>query len=238
MTIKSKFSKLSIALLSTATMGAALIANTGNANADEIYTVKSGDTLSAISAKFGLDGYQGLATANKIKDVNVIYVGQKLVVTDNGSIKQATSSEVKSLPEVSKNANAEGTTTNATATQSNATSSSATSTNTTTNAAPAPKAATTNTSASTSNASTSNVGGSVSSVAAAMAAKTGTSAATWQRIIMRESGGNANIANSSSGAYGYFQLLGHGEHSGMSAAEQVNMAAQVYNAQGMAAWGE
>lgn len=71
-----------------------------------------------------------------------------------------------------------------------------------------------------------------------MAAKTGVSAATWQQIINRESGGNANAVNASSGAYGYFQLLGHGEHAGMSASEQVNMAADVYKAQGMSAWSE
>ena len=76
------------------------------------------------------------------------------------------------------------------------------------------------------------------SVAQQMAAKTGVSATTWQRIINRESGGNANAVNASSGAYGYFQLLGHGEHAGMSTSEQVNMAASVYKAQGMSAWSE
>lgn len=76
------------------------------------------------------------------------------------------------------------------------------------------------------------------SVAQQMAAKTGVSATTWQRIIDRESGGNANAVNASSGAYGYFQLLGHGEHAGMSTSEQVNMAASVYKAQGMSAWSE
>lgn len=55
---------------------------------------------------------------------------------------------------------------------------------------------------------------------------------------MRESGGNANVSNASSGAYGLFQLLGHGEHAGMSVAEQINMATNVYNAQGLSAWGE
>ena len=79
---------------------------------------------------------------------------------------------------------------------------------------------------------------STGSVAEQMAAKTGVSAATWQQIINRESGGNANAVNASSGAYGYFQLLGHGEHAGMSTSEQVEMAADVYNAQGMSAWSE
>lgn len=72
--------------------------------------------------------------------------------------------------------------------------------------------------------------------ASQIAAKTGTSVETWSYIIERESGGNANIRNASSGAYGYFQLLGHGEHDGMSVDEQVNMAVDVYNAQGFSAW--
>lgn len=79
---------------------------------------------------------------------------------------------------------------------------------------------------------------STSSVAQQMAAKTGVSAATWSKIIERESGGNANAVNASTGAYGYFQLLGHGEYAGMSASEQVNMAAKVYKAQGLSAWSE
>lgn len=74
------------------------------------------------------------------------------------------------------------------------------------------------------------------SAADKMASRTGVSASTWEYIIERESGGNANIRNSSSGAFGLFQLLGHGEHDGMSIDEQVNMAVDVYNAQGLSAW--
>lgn len=73
-------------------------------------------------------------------------------------------------------------------------------------------------------------------VAQQMATRTGVSEETWAYIIQRESGGNANIRNASSGAFGYLQLLGHGEHDGMSADEQVNMAVDVYNAQGLSAW--
>jgi LysM repeat protein len=109
MSIKSKISKLSIALLSGAAIGAAMITTSGSASADEIYTVKSGDTLSEISYAFGLNGdYNSIAKANDIKDANIIEVGQKLVITNNGSIKKATKSEVNSLPEVSKNTNAAG----------------------------------------------------------------------------------------------------------------------------------
>ncbi|MDT9683369.1 LysM peptidoglycan-binding domain-containing protein [Streptomyces sp. TRM76323] len=69
-----------------------------------------------------------------------------------------------------------------------------------------------------------------------IASKTGTSVATWEYIIQRESGGNEQIVNQSSGATGLFQLLGHGEYVGMSVDEQVAMAVQVYNAQGFSAW--
>ncbi|KAF0350378.1 aggregation-promoting factor [Pediococcus pentosaceus] len=113
MSIKAKLSKLSIALLSGAALGAAMITTTSSsANADEIYTVKSGDTLSEISYAFGLNGdYNSLAKANNIKDANIIEVGQKLVITNSGDIKKATKSEVNTLPEVAKNANAANTTT-------------------------------------------------------------------------------------------------------------------------------
>lgn len=216
MSIKSKFSKLSIALLSGAAIGAAMITTSGSASADEIYTVKSGDTLSEISYAFNLNGdYNSIAKANNIKDVNVITVGQKLVITNSGNIKKATKSDVKSLPEVAKNSTAaEAATTSAAST-------------------------TTSSAASTSNSSASTTSSNVSAsgAAQAMAQRTGVSASTWQAIINRESGGNPNATNASSGAYGLFQLLGHGEHQGMSVSEQVDMAVSVYNAAGgMSPW--
>lgn len=225
MSIKSKFSKLSIALLSSAAIGAAMITTSGSANADEIYTVKAGDTLSEISYAFNLNGdYDSIAKANNIKDVNVITVGQKLVITNSGNIKKATKSDVKALPEVAKNSTAAEA-----ANTGVATSSAATNTNTNTNT----QATTKNTASTTS--SSSNV--SASGAAQAMEQRTGVSAATWQAIINRESGGNANATNASSGAYGLFQLLGHGEHQGMSVSEQVDMAANLYHAAGgMSPW--
>ena len=111
MSIKSKISKMSIALLSGAAIGAAMITTSGSASADEIYTVKSGDTLSEISYTFGLNGdYNTIAKANNIADVNVIYVGQKLKITNDGDIKQATNKDVQQLPEVKQNTNAAGST--------------------------------------------------------------------------------------------------------------------------------
>lgn len=53
------------------------------------YTVKSGDTLSAIASRFGVS-YQQLAQANSITNPNRIYVGQ--VIRVNGSAPVRTSS--------------------------------------------------------------------------------------------------------------------------------------------------
>jgi hypothetical protein len=76
----------------------------------------------------------------------------------------------------------------------------------------------------------------VAYAANAMAANTGVSPDKWVSVIMMESGGNPNACNSSSGAYGLFQLLGHGEYSGMSIDEQIAMATRVYQSQGPSAW--
>lgn len=77
---------------------------------------------------------------------------------------------------------------------------------------------------------------SIDAIANQMASRTGVSAAQWKGVIQRESGGNANAVNASSGAYGLFQLLGHGEHSGMSVQDQIDTAVGVYKSQGSGAW--
>lgn len=50
--------------------------NTGNTS-DTVYTVKAGDTLSAICLKYGAD-WRKVAEYNGLKDPNLIYVGQKI----------------------------------------------------------------------------------------------------------------------------------------------------------------
>lgn len=55
----------------------------------------------------------------------------------------------------------------------------------------------------------------------------GYSASEWAYIISQESNGNANAVNASSGAYGVFQLLGHGEYAGMPLSEQIDMASKL-----------
>lgn len=71
-----------IAALGVGAVGAA--ANGTTANADSVYTVQSGDTLSSIAQKELGDSsrYQEIANANGIQDVNNISVGQTLKISD------------------------------------------------------------------------------------------------------------------------------------------------------------
>lgn len=215
MEITSKFKNMTVALLAGATLGAsALGINMTKASADEVhteYTVQKGDTLSEISMKFGITDYMKVAQYNHIANPDALEVGQKLVVTD-----------ATNLPVETTNTNT-------------ATSNAATTYNAPKTQVATPKATTSNTPVAKS--STGYTGGSsVNAVANEMASRTGVSASEWATIIQRESGGNANVSNASSGAYGLFQLLGHGEHAGMSVSEQMDMATSVYNAQGLSAW--
>lgn len=72
------------------------------AKADSIYTVKPGDTLSGISLQLrnDLSLINQVAADNNIQDVNMIYVGQKLVIKDDGQVAQATASQVQNTPAV------------------------------------------------------------------------------------------------------------------------------------------
>ncbi|MCH3922227.1 LysM peptidoglycan-binding domain-containing protein [Limosilactobacillus sp.] len=66
--------------LGAMTLGVA--AATSVANADSVYTVKSGDTLSSISYKFAQDNslVNSIAKDNHISNINQISVGQRLVI--------------------------------------------------------------------------------------------------------------------------------------------------------------
>jgi LysM repeat protein len=48
------------------------------------YTVRPGDTLSAIGARFGVS-YQSIAAANGLTNPNLIYAGQRLVIPGRGA---------------------------------------------------------------------------------------------------------------------------------------------------------
>ena len=80
-----------IAKITAAVAGAvalATFATATTANADSVYTVQSGDTLSSISYKLGHDltYVDSLASTNQIANKNLIYVGQKLVIKDDGEV--------------------------------------------------------------------------------------------------------------------------------------------------------
>ncbi|WP_087908285.1 aggregation-promoting factor [Limosilactobacillus fermentum] len=87
----------------SATLGAAALgvaATASVANADTVYTVQSGDTLSGISQKFANNNslVDSLAKNNNIQNINLIYVGQQLLIKDNGEITQATQVQAQTLP--------------------------------------------------------------------------------------------------------------------------------------------
>lgn len=92
--LKKNFKKITAALGAVA-FGVAATATV--ANADTLYTVQSGDTLSSISQKFANDNslVQTLAQQNNIQDINKIYVGQQLVVKTDG---QATDVQTTAQP--------------------------------------------------------------------------------------------------------------------------------------------
>lgn len=84
---KKNFAKVS-ATLGAVALGVSATATA--ANADTIYTVQSGDTLSGISYKFAKDNsmVNDLAKKNNIQDINKIYVGQKVIIKSDGEIQE------------------------------------------------------------------------------------------------------------------------------------------------------
>ncbi|WP_318767275.1 LysM peptidoglycan-binding domain-containing protein [Lactiplantibacillus carotarum] len=265
-----------LVLSSTAALALFAISTTV-ANADTI-TVKAGDTVSEIAEAHNTT-VSAIEKANKLANVNLIFVGDKLEV--NGSTtktttsaatsaapqsaaSQATSSAAStatsasatssSVQSVASQATSSATSTASQASQastatssssaaqsstsqaaSSATSTATSSSSATSQASQASSSAATTTSSSTSTSTTSSYTGSnlKSYVLSQMQSRTGVSAATWNTIITRESGWNATIKNSTSGAYGLFQNM---HISSGSVEAQVDAAVALYNAQGMAAW--
>ena len=98
MKLSKKVAKITAAITGAVALGTVATATT--ANADSIYTVQAGDTLSVISYKLGPDltFVDTLANNNNIADKNLIYVGQQLVIKDDGEVAPATQEEVATLP--------------------------------------------------------------------------------------------------------------------------------------------
>ena len=166
MKLSKKAAKITAAIAGAVALGTVATATT--ASADSIYTVQSGDTLSGISYKLGHDltFVDTLASNNNIANKNLIYVGQKLVIKDDGEVAPATQQQVETLPSAN------------TTTQNNQTSSAATTNNS------AAQTATATTSASNA-ASYINYTSSVS----------GNDAAAKAWIATRESGGSYSAQN-------------------------------------------
>ncbi len=79
---------LKTVLLSTAVVaGFGILLGGKDALADEVYTVQSGDTLSAISYNFfgTVDAINQIVEANNISDKNLIFVGEELILPTDGT---------------------------------------------------------------------------------------------------------------------------------------------------------
>ncbi|WP_208422549.1 aggregation-promoting factor [Latilactobacillus fragifolii] len=92
---------LSATLTTAATVGL-LFAGQSTANAATTYTVASGDTLSKIAQKFtgSTDLVNQIATTNNIKDSNMIFVGEQLIIDADqpATTVQTTTPTVASQP--------------------------------------------------------------------------------------------------------------------------------------------
>lgn len=211
---------LTIATATILTLGATLPTY---AKAEEVkegnttfYVVESGDTLSKISEKYGVDfAVIHANNADQISDADLIFAGQKLIVDGEGFDKTKTTAvfkeatqevEIKPLTPVEE-APVESTP----------------------ESAPVQEAPPVSTPAPTGGIDLNQTSGSVdinalASYLASAGMSAGYSAGEWAYIIQRESNGSVTATNASSGAYGVLQLLGHGEYQGMTLGEQIDMA--------------
>ncbi len=235
-----------LVLSSTAALALFAISTTV-ANADT-YTVKAGDTVSAIAQAHNTS-VSAIEKANKLANVNLIFIGDKLEV--NGTTTTTTTSAATSA--APQSATSQATSSAATSSAaSQATSSVATSAASSASSTQSAASQASSSAATTSQASSSATSSAASSTASTtsttssytgsnlksyvlsqMQSRTGVSASTWNTIITRESNWNSTVKNSTSGAYGLFQNM---HISSGSVEDQVNAAVSLYNAQGMAAW--
>ena len=211
---------LTIATATILTLGATLPTY---AKAEEVkegnttfYVVESGDTLSKISEKYGIDfAVIHANNADQISDADLIFAGQKLIVDGEGFDKTKTTAvfkedtqevEIKPLIPVEEAP-----------------------VDSTQESAPVQEAPPVSTPAPTGGIDLNQTSGSVdinalANYLASAGMSAGYSAGEWAYIIQRESNGSVTATNASSGAYGALQLLGHGEYQGMTLGEQIDMA--------------
>ncbi|UIF28706.1 LysM peptidoglycan-binding domain-containing protein [Levilactobacillus brevis] len=129
--------KVLVSTLGTAAvLGAGLFAGTTSANADVRVTVKSGDTVAKIANQYS-SSVSSIEKANSLKNVNLIYVGESLVVPSSTSTTATTTQSAQTTtPSTSTTTAAANTTSNysqnTTSSASTGTSSASTSTASTT----------------------------------------------------------------------------------------------------------
>lgn len=226
-----KLNKKALKLTATVAGAVALgtVATTVSANADSIYTVKSGDTLSGISCQLGNDYafVDTLASNNNIANKNLIYVGQKLVIKDDGEITSATASQVASLPSASASSTSQAQTDSASAaSQASSTASdqaSADSLAATQSAAAASQSAAATSTAYTTMAATSTTT-STSSTSSYTSSLSSSEEAAKEWIVQKESGGSYTAQNGN--YYGKYQLSSSYLNGDTSAANQEKVADQ------------
>lgn len=211
---------LTVATATILTLGATLPTHAKAGEVKEgkttFYVVESGDTLSKISEKYGVDFTVVHANnADQISNADLIFAGQKLVVDGEGFDKTKTTAvfkeatqeaEIKPLTRVEETPVA--TTPEPTPVQE---------------APPAPAPAPVG------GIDLNQTSGSVdinalANYLAGAGMSAGYSASEWAYIIQHESNGSVTATNASSGAYGALQLLGHGEYQGMTLGAQIDMA--------------
>lgn len=158
--------------------GAAFLGMGMKVSADEVtHTVKSGETLSGISAKYFGDytRYIEIANSNNIKNADLIFVGDTLKIdTTTGEIVDATAEEA------AEEAAAEATT---------------------------PATETTESTTTTTQATDGSVESIVRAAASAYGWGSGANWEAIRFIIQHESSWNPNAQNPTSTAYGLFQML-------------------------------
>ena len=180
---------------------------TGLVSQASSYTVQQGDTVSKIAQTYGTT-INAIANENQLSDPNVIYVGEELTIGEK-EVQQST--QVAQQP-VEQNQQPQQVQQPVQKPQQNQSQE-----------------------VSPNNSQNYSGGSDVSSVAQEMQSRTGVSASEWTQIIQRESNGEVNATNASSGAHGLFQS----EHNpGNTVQSQINDAVQVYKSQGLSAWSE
>lgn len=203
MKFNKKALKVTAAVAGAVALGTITSATT--ASADSVYTVQAGDTLSGISAKFGHDltFVDTLAQNNNIANKNLIYVGQKLVIKDDGEITSATAQQVATLPSASAQSSAAASSASDSATVASSANTATAASSATSQVQPQVQSTTTTNSnvnsAATTNSTSTNT---TSTTTSSNLSSSEAAAKAW--IVQRESGGNYSAQNGQ--YYGAYQL--------------------------------